>query len=33
MPFARPVFSELLQAMDFAITKDYPARGEYDGQL
>jgi peroxiredoxin len=33
MPFARPVFSELLQAIDFAITKDYPARGEYDGSL
>lgn len=33
MPFARPVFSELLQAIDFAITKDYPARGEYDGPL
>jgi peroxiredoxin len=29
MPFARPLFSELLQAIDFAITKDYPARGEY----
>jgi peroxiredoxin len=33
MPFARPVFSELLQAIDFAITRDYPARGEYDGPL
>ncbi|HEY4200349.1 MAG TPA: peroxiredoxin-like family protein [Devosiaceae bacterium] len=33
MPFARPVFSELLQAIDFAITKDYPARGEYDGPV
>jgi peroxiredoxin len=33
MPFARPVFSELLQAIDFAITKSYPARGEYDGPL
>ncbi|GAB3427530.1 AhpC/TSA family protein [Massilia solisilvae] len=33
MPFARPVFSELLQAIDFAITKEYPARGEYDGPL
>ena len=33
MPFARPVFSELLQAIDFAITKDYSARGEYDGPL
>ena len=33
MPFARPLFSELLQALDFAIAKDYPARGEYDGPL
>ena len=33
MPFARPLFSELLHAIDFAITKDYPARGEYDGLL
>jgi peroxiredoxin len=33
MPFARPLFSELLQAIDFAIAKDYPARGEYDGPL
>ncbi|MEP9380698.1 peroxiredoxin-like family protein [Aquabacter sp. CN5-332] len=33
MPFARPLFSELLQAIDFAITKDYPARGEYDGPV
>lgn len=31
MPFARPLFSELLQAVDFAITRNYPARGEYDG--
>jgi len=31
MPFARPLFSELLQAIDFAVAKDYPARGEYDG--
>ena len=33
MPFARPLFAELLQAIDFAIGKDYPARGEYDGPL
>jgi len=33
MPFARPLFSELLQAIDFAVVKDYPARGEYDGPL
>ncbi|MBX3608804.1 MAG: AhpC/TSA family protein [Hydrogenophaga sp.] len=30
MPFARPHFDELLAAVDFAIAKDYPARGEYD---
>lgn len=29
MPFARPHFDELLAAIDFAISKDYPARGEY----
>jgi len=33
MPFARPLFSELLQALDFAIAKDYPARGEYGGPV
>jgi hypothetical protein len=33
MPFARPLFSELLQAIDFAIVKSYPARGEYVGPL
>lgn len=33
MPFARPVFSELLQAIGFAINRSYPARGEYDGPL
>lgn len=31
MPFARPHFDELLGAIDFAISKDYPARGEYSG--
>ena len=29
MPFARPQFQDLLGAIDFAIAKDYPARGEY----
>lgn len=29
MPFARPQFQDLLGAIDFAISKDYPARGEY----
>jgi peroxiredoxin len=33
MPFARPSFSDLLGAIDFAIAKDYPARGEYDGEV
>jgi len=33
MPFARPAFSELLQALDFAIKNDYPARGEYTGPV
>lgn len=28
MPFARPSLAELLQAIDFAISRDYPARGE-----
>jgi peroxiredoxin len=28
MPFARPHFRELLSAVDFVISKDYPARGE-----
>ncbi|MDH3319704.1 MAG: AhpC/TSA family protein [Betaproteobacteria bacterium] len=28
MPFARPHFPEIAQAIDFAINKDYPARGE-----
>ncbi len=29
MPFVRPHFRELLGALDFAIEKNYPARGEY----
>lgn len=33
MPFARPHFDELLAAIDFALTKNYPARGEYAGTL
>lgn len=28
MPFARPHFNEILQGIDFAITRSYPARGE-----
>jgi alkyl hydroperoxide reductase subunit AhpC len=33
MPFVRPNFRELAGAVDFAIEKDYPARGEYTGAL
>jgi peroxiredoxin len=33
MPFARPHFDELIGALDFAIAKDYPARGEYVGAV
>lgn len=33
MPFVRPNFKELLQALDFTIEHDYPARGEYVGAL
>ena len=33
MPFARPSFQELLGAIEFAIAKDYPARGEYTGEV
>lgn len=33
MPFARPSFQDLLGAIDFAIAKDYPARGEYTGAV
>jgi len=33
MPFVRPHFSELVGALDFAIKNDYPARGEYTGDV
>jgi peroxiredoxin len=33
MPFARPHFDELLAALDFALAKNYPARGEYTGPV
>lgn len=33
MPFVRPHFSELVAALDFAIANDYPARGEYTGEV
>lgn len=28
MPFARPRFNEIAMAIDFAVSKNYPARGE-----
>lgn len=28
MPFARPHFADILNAIDFVLAKDYPARGE-----
>lgn len=33
MPFARPSFQDLIGAIDFAIAKDYPARGEFTGDV
>ena len=33
MPFARPPFQDLLGAIDFALANDYPARGEYTGEV
>lgn len=33
MPFARPHYDELLAALDFAIPKQYPARGEFAGAV
>jgi peroxiredoxin len=33
MPFARPQFQEILAGIDFAIAKDYPARGHFTGEL
>lgn len=33
MPFARPHFDELLAALDFALEKNYPARGEFAGAV
>ena len=29
MPFVRPRFDEMIQALDFVIKNDYPGRGEY----
>lgn len=33
MPFARPHFDELLGAIDFAVSQNYPARGEFTGHV
>ncbi len=33
MPFVRPNFVEMIQALDFIIKNDYPARGEYIGAV
>lgn len=33
MPFARPSFADLVAAIDFAVGKDYPARGEFAGAV
>jgi len=33
MPFARPPFDELLVALDFALDKNCPARGECIGAV
>lgn len=33
MPFVRPAFAEMVQALDFVIKNDYPARGEYAGAV
>ena len=32
MPLVRPHFDELLAAIDFALARNYPARGEYAGE-
>lgn len=33
MPFVRPSFGEMVQALDYIIKNDYPARGEYVGAV
>ena len=33
MPFARPQFQDLLGAVDVAISKNYPARGDYTADV
>ena len=33
MPFARPNFADLVGGLDFIVANDYPARGEYQGEV
>lgn len=33
MPFVRPNIADLLKSLDYVISKNYPARGEYAGDL
>lgn len=33
MPFVRPSFGEMVQAIDYIVRNDYPARGEYTGSV
>lgn len=33
MPFVRPHFRELIPALDFTAANNYPARGEYTGEV
>lgn len=33
MPFVRPPLDQMLGAIDFAVEKNYPARGEYTGAV
>lgn len=33
MPFVRPVFKEMLGALDFVLANEYPGRGEYTGPV
>lgn len=33
MPFVRPNFAEMVQAIDYIIKNEYPARGEYTGPV
>ena len=33
MPFVRPHFSELVAALDIVIERNYPARGEFTGDV